>query len=339
MTRYKRTEILWMWISVLSVFIGLGIAVGAFGVNEFETAPMDMRIIDHKYSTIFCYTLSLQSEARFRAYRFTGDLRPRTRKRPFYKAEYTKYVDSGDYLYYNFYFLAGSSVSLISCSDHLVELYVIKGQGHFDQWKTNKNCSGCYVASAPVKVNGCFLNYNNYSLSTNETDTYFFVFMNRKQSTWVTAKFGISRVFYDLAYTTQMCVNKLGCRIPVEYNTDQRIVYHMTPKTTKSTMRMSSTCEARLSIFLTIFALGPAIFGLLLSLVIYFACSDPEPERILPRRRGVNLIINRPPELLDEECTPLLWETISSDPPQYDDINISASCPERPPSYEEIDKE
>ncbi|XP_055955285.1 uncharacterized protein LOC126815134 [Patella vulgata] len=77
----------------------------------------------------------------------------------------------------------------------------------------------------------------------------------------------------------------------------------------------------------------------IVSLVIYFACSDPEPERILPRRRSVNLIINRPPELLDEECTPLLWETISSDPPQYDDINISARCPERPPSYEEIDKD
>ncbi|KAK6185861.1 hypothetical protein SNE40_008005 [Patella caerulea] len=338
MSRHKRTKVLWMWISVLSIFIGLGIALGAFGINKFETAPMDMRIINHKYSTSFCHSLSLQSDARFRAYRFTGNLNISPSKRHIFDHEYTRFVESGDYIYFNYYILNDSSFSLASCSDDFVQLYIIKGQGFFDQWKTNKNCSDCYLATKPVNTNGCFLHYNNYSLSIQETDTYYFVFMNRKASTWVTARFHIIRTVYDLNGTTRMCNSKLGCRIPVEYNTDQRIVYHISPESTYSTVDMYSKCEARLSIYLSIFVLGSALVGLTLTSIIYIVCSDPKSETILPES-DVSLIINQLPDSMLEERTPLLWEKGSADPPKYDDIfHKSIRCPVRPPAYEEIDK-
>ncbi|XP_050396453.1 uncharacterized protein LOC126814993 [Patella vulgata] len=339
MTRYKRTQILWMWISVLSIFIGLTIALGVFGINKFDTAPKDMRIINHKYSTIFCHSLTLHSDARFRAYRFTGNLIIAPNKRNTFNHEYTRFVESGGYVYFNYYVLTGSYVNLVSCSDDFVQLYIIKGQGYFDQWKTNKNCSDCYLAMKPVNTNGCFLHYNNYSLSIQETDTYYFVFMNRKVSTWVTANFHVIRTVYDLTGTTRICNSKLECRIPIEYNTDQRIMYHISPESVYSAVDMSSKCEARLSIYLTIFVFGSALIGLTLTWLIYIVCSDPKRERILPES-GESLIINRLPDSMLAERTPLFWKKRYADPPKYEDIFYKlTSCTARPPSYDEIDKD
>ncbi|XP_033760209.1 uncharacterized protein LOC117342252 [Pecten maximus] len=90
---------------------------------------------------------------------------------------------------------------------------------------------------------------------------------------------------------------------------------------------IQSTCVARLWVYILLFLCCPAIVCIILSVLIYKCCSDPEQED------------EDEEEDISDERSPLLWESAPSysavvtEPPKYEDIMTETD--DRLPSYEE----
>ncbi|ESO82715.1 hypothetical protein LOTGIDRAFT_155732 [Lottia gigantea] len=324
MSRYKRIEILWVWILLVSLSIGMGVGVGVYGVNKFSSAPTDMEIITEKYSTLFCEKLVLKSDEKFDAYRFAGDLPINRSRAELFKKEYSSYVEHGDIKYYHYYLLQWSQVQIVSCTHQLMDFYVLAGEHNFKRWKSNPDCLSCYIYKMAVKINGCFLDYDKFTLTVSETDTYYFVFINRNVSAWLTTKIHINRYLYDVNKASKLCSNTRHCHIRVDFASSEQVAYHLKPFMDSSDTVITSTCKARLVFYVIIFAAMPGCLGLILTIIVFFTCKDPV-NKVQRRNRS------RPTfSIADGETTPLIGSRSPS--PTYMGNNVSCSYP---PTYEE----
>ncbi|XP_046572968.1 uncharacterized protein LOC124281002 isoform X2 [Haliotis rubra] len=329
MTRAKRAQIVWIYCFLLAIVGAAVCGLGIFGPYEEDIAPTDMRSVDRKISTLFCDSLTLDSNSEFSAYLF--DTQPYVdpdRLQNYYQRE-SIYIVNGDYNYWKFYLLEGSVINVMSCSDTNIDLYVIKGEDNFITWKEHKNCNDCFIKAILV-TKDCKNSMDHYTLNATTSDDYYFVYKNNIYDTWVTAEFTLTRTLYDTNGSIYSCLNTVDCDIDLDLNSNQVIVYHISDDSFPDDFSITTTCNARPSVYVLAFCACPLLLGCVLTIFVCVCCKDPQNNGLRQIRAPRRHVLSRFPN----ERTSLLAGRPRAEvpqPPRYEEVDSSA-----PPPYEHI---
>ncbi|XP_067670134.1 uncharacterized protein [Haliotis asinina] len=329
MTRAKRAQILWIYCFLLAAIGAAVCALGIFGPYKEDIAPTDMRAVDRKISTFFCDSLTLDSNSKFSAYLFDSHPEVDPDRLQHYHQRDSVYIVNGDYIYWKFYLLEGSVINVMSCSDADVYLYVIKGEDSFSTWKKHRDCNDCFI-KAMLVTKQCGNSMDHYRLNATTSDDYFFVYSSNIYDTWVTAEFQLRRTLYDTNGSISSCLHSVDCDLDLDLNSKQVIVYHVSDDSFPDDFSMTTTCNARPSVYVLVFCACPLILGCVLTIFVCVCCKNPQNNGLRqispPRRRVLSRFPNERTSLLAGRPRAEVPQ-----PPRYEEVDSSA-----PPPYEHI---
>ena len=339
--RSSRVKILWFWITSISITAGVLMSQVIFGPVTRIISPTDMRIVDSKVSTIFCESLVLDSQwTTFSAYLLPAKPDIVFNKLDRFEVRRNKFLHFGEYKYWNFYLLQQSEVTIKSCTDGTVYLYVIRGQRNLKRWLRYKYCDNCYVEKQLINV-AC-PSKTTYNFKADVTDEYYFVYMNSNEKTWLTLQIILERSLYDTSNAKDSCAQSIWCSLNLNIESDQVIVYQISNDDQKfdfDDITITTSCSPRRWIYLLLFLFLPFSLGIAFCSIVYIACKDPRTTGdVSDARTRARSRIAR--QYLTER-TPLLWAhapyivepAVPICPPKYEDIVFENDT--SPPSYEE----
>ncbi|XP_041348689.1 uncharacterized protein LOC121368149 [Gigantopelta aegis] len=341
--RSSRIKILWFWIISASVVSGVLLSQIVFGPVTSIIAPTDMRIVDRKYSTIFCESLVLESQwTTFSAYLLPEKPEVVFNKLDRFEFKRNEFLYEGEYKYWSFYLLQESQVTIKSCADLTVDLYVIRGRDNLKRWLRNKYCDHCFVEKQLIN-RPCPIR-ETYSFTADVTDEYYFVYMNSHHKTWLTLEIVLERTVYDTSQCRDRCVQSVRCSFDLDVESDQVVVYQISNDDQKfdfDDITITTTCSPRLWVYLLLFLFLPFSLGIASCSLIFILFKDPRNSLLLSSaaRARVDGRTRRTTEQFFTERSPLLWGQVPYQPavpvrpPKYEDV-VHGDCTS-PPSYEE----
>ena len=135
MSRSTRMKLLFIYLQVIGVILGVVTGVVYFGPVSNRLEPTGMKYVFRHLSPVFCEGVAIESKMwdvtspeTFTAY--LVDMKPEidSNKRQTYNESITKYISKDTHAYQTFYLLEGSSVRLTLVTQSLSMLYVVQGR-------------------------------------------------------------------------------------------------------------------------------------------------------------------------------------------------------------------
>ncbi|OWF40557.1 uncharacterized protein LOC110463631 [Mizuhopecten yessoensis] len=342
--RKSRIKMLWMYVLMIGLVIGITIGVVFYGSLFTDISASDMKVIDGKLSHLFCDSVNIDTAnptsdfAPFSAYIVGTPLKIDPTHKENYGFQLSfDFHQPWTYATRQFYLLSGSSAKLF-CPQvtGIMGVVIIKGQANYTEFiqdSPNYQCVGCEYAH--VIYNERHSGPNSWTFS--DTDEYFFVFIGQ-ESLWASCELDLTRTAYKTDISTSSCYKVTTCEFSLgleESNPPKQIIVKLEPDKVASgkrymysTTSIQSTCVARLWVYIVLFLCCPGIVCIILSVLIYKFCADPVEDD------------DDDDDDISDEQSPLLWDSAPSysgvvvtEPPKYEDI--MADNDNQLPSYEE----
>lgn len=333
MKRTTRVKLLWAYMMILGLITGIVTGVVIFGSVDTEMSLSDMRIVTKKLSPAFCDNVDIENQgydSTFDAYfmKHKPDILPDIRET--YNETYSQFIEKNYYAMKQFYLLAGSKVKITGTVDSYIELNLIQGRGNLNKYlDSGLECIDCILDSRSLfrYQDNNLLHFDIFS-----TEDYFFVFVSRIDDAWIDLRFSLRRTVYDTSQYLDQCTGETSCVFDYNMGNSETpvVLIHAKPSHNdhfdENTITIRTSCVGRSWLFVLIFFGLPALLSIIISILIVYRCSEPQPEpSVTQRTRG------------PDERTPLLWDTVHSPavvvlPPKYEDI---FQADDSLPSYEE----
>ena len=269
MKRRTRTCLIWFWVVVVPLTSGLALRFGRYKEQTISASPTDMRKVDG-VSTVFCDRAEVTSDQAFVAYFLPSEPEvDRSHVTRYTLPEYIWTVDSSQYVFWGYYLLDGSNVTVKSCViAGQVDLYTIKGSESFEDWKLDHSDAN------PKLINTSCLQHNIavQGLNITDDDEYYFVFANPYPIySNIKVTFSMYRTKYFLNNYTTKCKNSRRCSFPLSEDSSESVVYFVTETAPVNTL-VRTECKPRVWVYLVLFLITPILMGVALSCALLFLC-------------------------------------------------------------------
>lgn len=334
MRRSMRIKLFLLYLSILCVTFGVLTGTVFYGPYETNFTTTDMRLIKDRLSFIFCDGVSVDSNDgpsnTFSAYLLDSPPIIEKHINQTYKTETTSYIDDGSYINDQFYLLNGSIININICVDSIVQMYVIKGKSNFNYFINNGLwCEDCFEKRRIFyKHKRCVTasDFKFISYSVLDTDEYYIVYVSTDDSAWLTAMYSIGRTLYNVSNALDACSSVFYCEFSFDYK-EPFLVIHTGDTYTLAQFPVVTSCTSRTWIYMVTFFVIPYSIGIIICVLIYRYCKDPD--------QTVLNIDSQASRLLRSRCVNFNFVNYQSTaiigPPKYEEIYRT----DRPPPYEE----
>ncbi|OWF40558.1 uncharacterized protein LOC110463634 [Mizuhopecten yessoensis] len=332
---FKTILIFWTWLVVLSLITGLSVGLGRFGPTDIQVSPSDMIQMKRGIDPVLCEGVNVQTTLPVSTY-LLPSAPVVTSERVNYSFNETALIAHDRYEYWGFYLIAGSDVDIITCSPFYRTLYIIKGDGQFNNWKNDNTDSD--NSQVQHTIGGCsYPQYHNTRISYHigSTEEYYFVVANDGHRTVdVNILFNLRRAVYDLGGDKNIvCSNSTSCKVNFAGTGSNSAIVVYVPHSETFDFVIKTDCLSRVSVFIAIFLLIPFTVGSLFTAhMLYKKRKESNTTSIgSVQRREQRTFTSYPPEYqtMQREAEP----NGKSPPPPYGCHDDGLAV--KPPTYEE----
>ncbi|CAH1791228.1 unnamed protein product [Owenia fusiformis] len=309
MSKMYKVIVLWVWLLLLALLVGLPIRYSTYGPETVFSSPGDMRHIQKRFNSFMCTGLEITNKESEMVDVYTTSETPYVDKNKTLTQtiQRASRIDDMRFEYWGYHLIAGSEVTIRTTVNANVELYIAKGvsgrnkwRGKFNQCKNNcENQLQKDVEFSALYKNETYL--ANLSIST--TDDYFFIYARSRRSEQrgitfanINMTFFLRRTRYNLSNTKKECIlstkaNK-SCTIDLPYRADRNILLTYDVSSNALNLDVITTCIPREWVYLVFFLGLPFAIGLILSGLIMLLCKDKQKtleSDIAPNEKTVTL--------------------------------------------------
>ncbi|XP_064638854.1 uncharacterized protein LOC135494635 isoform X2 [Lineus longissimus] len=289
MKRVTRVLILWFWLVMASIVIGMVLAFDVYTPVAIIGAGREQRFATQGLSTFMCKGVQIKAaNHEITSYLFDGQPSIEDKKLG-YSFDRADEVNAGDFQAYPFYVFPGSSVSFAMNTTSQVTFFKIKGHDNFTTWRNNYICKG----------GNCFDDFRTidrdfqYNTSMDETDIYYVAFAKTKfndpSPASIFIRFEVLRTVYNVTSAANACTG-LDCTFDFRFMSNETVLLHVPVMENNHFETIETKCIPRDNVYLVAFFAGPLAFGIIVNLIIWFGCKRCEPEdenEVIPMKSGL----------------------------------------------------
>ncbi len=320
-SRSTKVVVLWLWLIVVSVAIGLFFALVLYSPYQNQVSPAEERVIKKGFSTLFCNKIELSSPRNFNAYLLDSMPELANERRVSNTSVMNVYLTPDKGHHWKFHLLADSKVTVWMCSTDYVRLYFMKSKRNFNKWKEHKchsdnNCLLELFRVAPPSGGKCDGNqYFQYSLNVSERGNYYITMDLPEKADLADVEifFTTYRNHFNISQRNviEMCENDHNCKFQLNAFSHEVVVYNISSDA-PFWNHLKVQCYIRDDAYYILFAGSPLCLGWVISAIImlYYKDTGQTSKKTRPapdvRRGGPRIrrrFVSVPPgyETLEEE--------------------------------------
>ena len=282
-TLEARIYILWVWLAIVSATAGCLLKFNVFAQTEFAVSPTDSRIVTRPGSGLFCQNAIFQSDLDFRVSVFNSrpNIDSASSSRTTFTATVSDLIAPNGYVYWGFYLLKGSTVSVRPCPESGAPFfnsnqYIIKGKRNLERMMQDKcERSPCFL-DVKYQLSMCNSGTKNnvFNYTFNDSDDYYFFYAGGA-SRFIKVDFLLRRTNFDYSHVIESynCSAFKDCIIPIPLKPEAALVYQA-PNTTNFDINLTVDYGPLVEMYAALFFFTPLVLGLAISCIIYSMCKN-----------------------------------------------------------------
>ena len=287
-TLEARIYILWVWLVIVSATAGCLLKFNVFAQTEFAVSPTDSRIVTRPGSGLFCQNSIFQSNLDFRVSVFSSppNVDSTSSRSTTFTATVSDSITPNGYVYWGFYLLEGSTVSVRPCPESGAPLfnsnqYIIKGKRNLERMMQDK-CEGspCFLhVKYQLSMCNSWTKNNVFNYTFNDSDDYYFFYAGGA-SRFIKVDFHLRRTNFDYSHVIESynCSAFKDCIIPIPPTPAAALVYQA-PNTTNFDINLTVDYGPRVLMYVVLFFFTPLMIGLFISCIMYIKCKKSTSNR------------------------------------------------------------